>query len=56
MKTYTKFSDVPASASYIGSEHGDGSMDENLADYIDAANELAVYVDDDGIGHYFDLQ
>lgn len=55
MKTYTKYSDVPARASYLGSEHGDGSMDENLADAIDAAIEPAVYRDDDNVRHYFDL-
>ena len=55
MKTYTKYSDVPAGASYLGSEHGDGSMDENLADTIDAATEPAAYRDDDNVRHYFDL-
>ena len=55
MKTYTNFSDVPVSASYIGSEEGDGTMSEDLADYIDAANEPAVYTDADGIRHFFDL-
>jgi hypothetical protein len=55
MKTYTKFSDVPARASYLGSEHGDGSMDENLADAIDAAFEPACYRDADKVRHYFDL-
>lgn len=56
MKTYTKFLDVPAGASYLGSEEGDGSMSEELADYIDAANEPARYKDGDGINHYFDLK
>ena len=56
MKTYTKFSDVPSSASYLGSEDGGGSIDENLADYIDSANEPACYKDEEGIKHYFDLQ
>ena len=56
MKTYTKFSDVPSSASYLGSEYGGGSIDENLADYIDSANEPACYKDEEGIKHYFDLQ
>lgn len=55
MKIYAKFSDVPAGASYLGSEHGDGSMDENLADAIDAAFELVCYRDAEGIRHYFDL-
>jgi hypothetical protein len=55
MKIYTKYIDVPAGASYLGSEHGDGSIDENLADAIDAAIEPACYRDDDNMGHYFDL-
>ena len=55
MKTYSKYSDVPAGASYLGSEHGDGSMDENLADAIDAAINVACYRDSDGVRHYFDL-
>ena len=56
MKKYTRFADVPAGASYLGSENGDGSMDENLADYIEDANEPACYTDDDGVRHYFDLK
>jgi hypothetical protein len=55
MKIYTKYIDVPAGASYLGSEHGDGSIDENLADAIDAAIEPAAYRDDDNVRHYFDL-
>lgn len=56
MKTFRQFSDVPAGASYLGSEHGDGSISEELADYIEAANEPARYLDGDGISHFFDLQ
>ena len=55
MKIYAKFRDVPAGASYLGSEHGDGSMDENLADAIDAAFEPACYRDAENVRHYFDL-
>jgi hypothetical protein len=56
MKTYKRFLDVPASASYLGSSDGDGCISEELADYVEAANEAAVYVDADGLSHYFDLQ
>jgi len=55
MKIYTRYIDVPAGASYLGSEHGDSSLDENLADASDAAIEPACYRDDDGVRHYFDL-
>lgn len=46
---------APERASYLGSAHGDGSIDENLADAIDAAIEPAAYRDDDNVRHYFDL-
>jgi hypothetical protein len=55
MKIFKQFRDVPAGASYLGSEHGDGSIDENLADAVDAAIEPAFYRDGEGIRHYFDL-
>ena len=55
MKKFTKFSDVPAGASYIGSTYGDGTLDENLADYIEDAIQPASYTDADGVTHYFDL-
>jgi hypothetical protein len=55
MKVFSRFRDVPAGASYLGSEHGDGSMDENLADAVDAAFEPACYRDGDNVRHYFDL-
>jgi len=56
MKTYTRFLDVPSSASYLGSDNGDGTMDENLADYVEDAFEPAVFRDSEGVRHYFDLQ
>lgn len=56
MKTYKKFSDVPVSASYLGSSDGSGCISEELADYVEAANEPACYLDADGISHFFDLQ
>jgi hypothetical protein len=56
MKKFNKFSDVPAGASYIGSSYGDdGTLDENLADYIEDAIQPALYTDADGVTHYFDL-
>ena len=46
---------APEHAAYLGSDHGDGSIDENLADAIDAAIEPVAYRDDDNVRHYFDL-
>lgn len=55
MKIFKQYRDVPAGASYLGSEHGDGSMSEELADVIAAAIEPVAYRDEEGIRHYFDL-
>ena len=55
MKTYAKFIDVPAGASYLGSEHADGSIEEEIFDAVDAAFEPACYRDKEGVRHYFDL-
>jgi hypothetical protein len=46
---------VPAGALYLGSEHGDGSIDEEIFDAVDAAIEPAFYRDGEGVRHYFDL-
>ena len=46
---------APEHAVYLGSEHGDGSMSEELGDVIAAAVELVAYRDAEGIRHYFDL-
>lgn len=55
METFTRYDDVPETAMYLGSENGDGSMSEALADEIDNALELARLTDADGV-HYFDLR
>jgi len=53
MKTYRDYSHVPEDARYLGSEDGDGTMSESLADAIDDA--LApIKLIEDGIAHYFD--
>jgi hypothetical protein len=39
----------------LGSESGDGSMGETLADMILEAINPATFKDSDGIRHYFDL-
>jgi hypothetical protein len=46
---------VPAGASYLGSEHADGSIEEEIFDAVDAAIEPACYRDAEGVRHYFDL-
>jgi hypothetical protein len=46
---------APEHAVYLGSEHGDGSIDEEIFDAVDAAIEPAFYRDGEGIRHYFDL-
>ena len=55
MITYTDYDDLPPSALYLGSEHGDGSMDESLADAIAEALIPARLREDDGTFSYFDL-
>ena len=55
MKTYTRYEDLPAQARYLGSEFGDGSMDETLADHIDMALNPARLREPDGTYSYFEL-
>lgn len=55
MKTYTRFDDLPASAVYLGSENGDGSMYEKLADDIAWSFEPVRLREPDGTYSYFDL-
>lgn len=55
MKTYTRIEDLPTNNKYLGSENGDGSMYEELADAIDYAEQPVRYRDAQGINHYFDL-
>jgi hypothetical protein len=55
MKTYSHYDHLPRTARYLGSEFGDGSMDESLADAIASAIEPVRLRDDDGTYSYFDL-
>lgn len=55
MKTYTRFTDLPSTAIYLGSENGDGSMYEELADAIDQAINPVRLKEPDGHVAYFDL-
>jgi hypothetical protein len=51
MKTTTT---EPTNAAYLGSENGDGTMHEKLADLIAEAIEPICYRDPEGGHHYFD--
>lgn len=55
MKTYTKYEDLPAQARYLGSENGDGSMYETLADHISMALDPVRLREPDGTYSYFEL-
>jgi hypothetical protein len=55
MKQFSTYESIPSSAIYLGSESGDGSMGETLADMILEAINPATFKDSDGIRHYFDL-
>lgn len=55
MKQFSTYESIPSSAIYLGSESGDGSMGEALADMILEAIDPATFKDNDGIRHYFDL-
>lgn len=55
MKTYNDYNDIPSNAHYLGSEHGDGSMDESLADNIDSAINPVRLRDEGGTFSYFDV-
>jgi hypothetical protein len=55
MKTYRNYVDLPKNAIYLGSENGDGSMYEDLADALDYA-VAPIKLIEDGIAHYFNLE
>ena len=54
MKTYRNYADLPRHAIYLGGEHGDGTIDENVFDAIDDAI-APVKLIEDGLAHYFDV-
>lgn len=55
MKTVTQYSLIPQTAIYLGSEHGDGSIEECTADAIADAVAPVCFRDEEGQRHYFDL-
>ena len=56
MQTLTEYSQIPHTARYLGSEHEDGTTDEQTADAIDRAADPIRYRDEAGTLHYFDRQ
>ena len=54
MKTITSLETLPNDAAYIGSEHPDGSIDEQTADFLARAVAPICYRDEDGTNHYFE--
>lgn len=55
MKTYASYEHLPKNSHYLGSEFGDGTMDESLADAIDLALCVVRLRDDDGTYSYFEV-
>ena len=55
MKTYIRYSDLPKGAAYLGSENGDGTIDEALANDIDDAVEPVQLIEPTDQIHYFDI-
>lgn len=54
MQTLTEYTAIPHTARYIGSEHEDGTVDEQTADQLDRALDPIKYRDPAGTVHYFD--
>ena len=55
MKTYTEYSNIPGNAIYLGSEHGDGTIEEATSDAIEEAVNPVRFRDEEGSHHFFDL-
>mgnify|MGYP003339769409 CR=1 FL=1 len=55
MKTYSSYESLPKQAHYIGSQFGDGSIDESLADCLELAVNPIRLREPDGTYSYFDV-
>lgn len=55
MKQFSTYESIPKDAIYLGSELGDGTMTETLADMLLEAINPATFKDNEGVRHYFDL-
>ena len=55
MRIYNTYEDIPEEAIYLGSENGDGSIQEELLNYVNEATNPICLKDYQGIKHYFDL-
>jgi hypothetical protein len=55
MKRFIRYEDVPKDSVYLGSENPDGSIEEEIQNFIDdALNPIALF-DKGGFYHFFDL-
>ena len=55
MRIYKTYEDIPKNAIYLGSENGDGSIQEEVLNYVNEAINPVCLKDYQGIKHYFDL-
>ena len=55
MKTYARYEHLPKNCHYLGSELGDGTMYESLADAIERAVYVVRLRDEDGTYIYFEV-
>ena len=55
MKTFTNYNDIPKDSLYIGSENGDGTMQEELAILIGYCFNPVKLKNEDGTFSYFAL-
>ena len=55
MKTFTNYHDIPSTSLYIGSENGDGTMQEELSILIGNCINPVRLKNEDGTFSYFAL-
>ncbi len=55
VKTYARYEHLPKNCHYLGSELGDGTMYESLADAIERAVYVVRLRDEDGTYSYFEV-
>jgi hypothetical protein len=57
VKTYLAYENLPSNAYYLGSQFGDGSVDESLADLLaDNFLEIVRLKEPDGTFSYFEIK
>lgn len=55
MKIYLNYEDIPKNNVYLGSDNFDGSIYEEIQNFIDDSVEPVKLKDENGFYHYFDL-